>query len=69
LDDDATVTGQPFTVYSNNEDGGRVPREVNLVDGQADLVANQAGNGKRVRIFVVPGWDDGFIKSKIISKF
>jgi hypothetical protein len=58
LDDDSTVTGQQFTVYSNNEDIGLVSREVNLVDGQADLLANQAGNGKCIRIFVVLVWEE-----------
>ncbi len=61
LDDESTVTGQPFTVNSNGSDGGRqVPRVVNLMEGQAETLTNQASNGKRVKIFVVPDWNEGF---------
>jgi hypothetical protein len=46
LDDELTVTGQPFTVHSNGDnEGRRVPRVVNLMDGQAETLMNQANNG------------------------
>jgi hypothetical protein len=61
LDDDLTATGQPFTVYSNgDEDGRQVPKEINLMDGQAEILVNQTSNSKRVKTFVVPGWEEGF---------
>jgi hypothetical protein len=61
LDDDSTVTGQPFTVFSNgDEDGRQVPRVVNLMEGQAEILVNQSSNGKRVKLFIVPGWEEGF---------
>jgi hypothetical protein len=31
-----------------------------MADGQTDPLASQPSNGKRVKIFVVPGWDKGF---------
>jgi hypothetical protein len=62
LDDGSSATGQVFTVCSNGEaNGRRVPSVVNLTDGQAEVLGNQASNGKRVKIFVVPEWNDGFI--------
>jgi hypothetical protein len=61
LDDGSTVTGQPFTIFSEGEeDDRRVPRVVNLMDGQAEILANQTSNGKKVKVFVAPGWDEGF---------
>jgi hypothetical protein len=62
LDEDSTVTGQPFTVFSHGVEGVGVPRVVNLDNEHVEiLIANQANNnGKHVKIFVVPGWDDGF---------
>jgi hypothetical protein len=41
-------------------DGRQIPREVHMADGQTDPLANQPNNGKRVKIFVVRGWDKGF---------
>jgi hypothetical protein len=51
---------QLFTVFSLEWESGQIPREVNLVNGQAEALANQVGNGKHVRICGVPGWDEGF---------
>jgi hypothetical protein len=55
-------------VFSNGEangrrgeaNGRRVPSVVNLTDGQTEALANQASNGKRVKLFVLPEWNDGF---------
>lgn len=55
MDDDSTVTGQPFTVLLDGKEGWQVPREVNLVYEQAKFLANQAGNGKHVKIFFLVG--------------
>jgi hypothetical protein len=45
LDNGSTVIGQPFTVFSEGEeDDVQVPREVNLMDGQAETLANQTSN-------------------------
>jgi hypothetical protein len=64
LDDElSTVNGLPFTVMSDGsigEDGRHVPSEVHMAGRQADPLASQTANGKRVKIFVVPTWDKGF---------
>jgi hypothetical protein len=63
LDDElSTVNGHPFTVMSDGSlvDVRQIPREVYMAGGQTDPLASQPSNGKRVKIFVVPGWDKGF---------
>jgi hypothetical protein len=50
-----------MTVLSDrSEDGGRIPRTVNMSEGPILHSAQEAFNGKRVKIFVVPSWDEGF---------
>jgi hypothetical protein len=57
-DDESTVTGHPVTVLSGK--GGRIPREVNLRDGQAESEDMQAINAKPFKNFAVPTWDMSF---------
>jgi hypothetical protein len=59
----STVNGLPFTVMLDGSIGEavrHVPREVHMADGHTDPLASQTANGKRVKIFVVPGWEKGF---------